>query len=385
MNEKHDRLVGQVRKWLCSQGYEEAGSLQDAPPCVCVDAVFRKAGAPLLLVEAKVVDTYRSQVFPAMVGDAILRFERAAPGQELLLACMLRRVGRRAASDLHRYAEGFRPDLNWFVVDERGSGFTRLHEFSGRVSVQPPVPEEPRSAGPPKGTMFSSNNQWLLKVLLLRGLDGKYWEGPRDEPGSFMDLARISGVPQPSVSKFVARFEKAGFLQRTERGPRIRRHRELLEDWFHAEKQGRHRAIGMRSMYGEDSEEGLLARVGEYARPYIAAGRIAPVAVSHHLACHLLGVGRSTVRSALLHASTPLDEVLSALDLVRDESDSPPMSIRWSPSASHVLRGAVVSDGVPVCDLLQCYLDVRSSRARGEEQARYLLDKVLMPHFEGAA
>lgn len=384
MNEKHDYLLMQVREWLGSHGYREARRGRRVLPEIEVDGVFRKGRSAPLLVEAKVADVYRSQVFPAMVGDAILRLGHAAGEEDLLLAFLLVRMSKRAARDMEEYASRFRPDLNWFVIDEAGHGMARLHGAPEEVSVRPLVPAgQPRGGSAAKGSVFSPNNQWLLKVLLLHGLDPKYWGGPQGEPNGVVDLAGIAGVPQPSVSKFVSRFEEAGFLHRAKQGLRLRRHRELLNDWYHAGKPGRLKAVGVRPMYGDEPEERLLEKIGKYCHSWIASGGMPPVAVSHHLGCHLLGVGRSNVRAVLLHASEPIDDVLSALDLVRDDSDSPRVLLRWSRSAAPVLGGVVVSDGVPVCDILQCYLDVRSSRARGEEQAKYILDKVLMPHFEG--
>jgi hypothetical protein len=42
-----------------------------------------------------------------------------------------------------------------------------------------------------------------------------------------------------------------------------------------------------------------------------------------------------------------------------------------------------MADGVPACDALQCYHDVRLSPARGFEQAEAIMDRILRPHFEG--
>ena len=44
-------------------------------------------------------------------------------------------------------------------------------------------------------------------------------------------------------------------------------------------------------------------------------------------------------------------------------------------------RGTSLADGLCVCDILQCYLDVRGSRARGQEQADYIADNILLPYF----
>jgi hypothetical protein len=105
--------------------------------------------------------------------------------------------------------------------------------------------------------------------------------------------------------------------------------------------------------------------------------------VGHHLACHLLKLGRSNVRFAKIYANRPVEGIMSALDLARDESADPQMILAVPPVSQPVLAGHVGCEGIPVCDVLQCYLDVRSSLARGNEQAEFILEKILMPHFEG--
>lgn len=71
---------------------------------------------------------------------------------------------------------------------------------------------------------------------------------------------------------------------------------------------------------------------------------------------------------------------MEELDLVDDESGSAAV---WLVSRDFeaVRLGSVVADGLPVCDILQCYLDVRGSRARGQEQADYIAENILLPHF----
>jgi hypothetical protein len=49
---------------------------------------------------------------------------------------------------------------------------------------------------------------------------------------------------------------------------------------------------------------------------------------------------------------------------------------RWPES---IFRAAVRVDGVPVADVIQCWLDVSSEPARGAEQARFIWKRVLGP------
>ena len=76
-------------------------------------------------------------------------------------------------------------------------------------------------------------------------------------------------------------------------------------------------------------------------------------------------------------------EVMAALDLAPAERGEGRLALVVPRSPESVFGGFVWADGVPVCDALQCYLDVRLSPARGMEQAEVIMSRVLWPHFEG--
>jgi hypothetical protein len=58
--------------------------------------------------------------------------------------------------------------------------------------------------------------------------------------------------------------------------------------------------------------------------------------------------------------------------------------LRQHPYPNTVFRGVQVQGGVPVTDLLQCWLDVGEHPARGEEMGQVLYQKVLQPYLIGA-
>jgi len=53
---------------------------------------------------------------------------------------------------------------------------------------------------------------------------------------------------------------------------------------------------------------------------------------------------------------------------------------RWPES---VFRGAVSVGGVPVADVIQCWLDVSAEPGRGAEQAAFIWQRVLGPAIAG--
>jgi hypothetical protein len=375
--EKCDYLLRSLRDWLDGLGYDES-QVHPRLGHLKPDLVVQR-GNDLLLVEAKVANLYRSQVFPALVGDIILRAKASAgEGSGILIALLIKRMSDMAVNDLRSYAQDFLPELNWFLMDEAGNGVARIHGQDSALSLSPlQVDDSSGKAAAPQPSLFSLNNQWLLKMLLLPGIDPKYWGGAEEIPSSIVGLAKAARVPQPSVSSFISRFEQAEYIRREKGALVVVRHRELLDEWFYACKGSQAERVPVKSMYGDDPER-FLRRIRDQSRNPDSPDMI----VSYHLACHLRGVGRSNVRVGWAYSCRSLEIIMRDYDLVEDKSPSPSFWIVPG-KAMAVKRGAVDVGGIPVCDILQCYLDVRESHARGQEQADYILNEILMPHFEG--
>jgi len=58
--------------------------------------------------------------------------------------------------------------------------------------------------------------------------------------------------------------------------------------------------------------------------------------------------------------------------------------VRIPGNRESVFRGLVERNGVPVCDILQVWLDVGQHPARGKEQADMIWRKILSPAFESS-
>jgi hypothetical protein len=217
----------------------------------------------------------------------------------------------------------------------------------------------------------------------MPGLDRRYWGGPHQQALSVNELAEISRVSQPAVSSFISRAAAAGFVRRLQSGFVVVRHQELLEDWVYAIKHGRRDEMSLQFVYPDEPNEQWLKKVRSFCLPPENDPSQPPLVVGSHLACHLMGVGRSNVRLPWLYACGKPPEIMAALDLAPAERGSGQLSLLVPSSRESVFGGFVWVDGVPVCDALQCYLDVRLSHARGMEQAEIIMDRILRPHFEG--
>ena len=377
---KEEYLVKQLRDWLQEQGLQPEVQQKIPGQGLRLDLVVRGC-RPEILVEAKAAQDYRSKIFPALIGDVLLRAKHDYPSSDLLVAFLIKNFNQKAVHDLEAYADSYMPKLHWFLLDESGIGVARLHGKEHSLEL-PPISKDssrrPKSSSP-RSSPFRPIDRHLMKILLMPGINPRYWGGPQRRPDGIGNLARAAGVSQPSASKFVKRFEAKGYIRREARELIVMRHEELLDDWFHALKHEMDK-IPVRSMYGDPPEK-LVERLS------VKSELKAPLAgiVGHHLACHFHGVGRSSVKSAIIYAPQELsDQLMHDRDLVEDDSDSPSIWIVHRDFDS-VSQGAVIANGVWVCDILQCYLDVRSAKARGQEQADYVLENILLPHFRSAS
>jgi hypothetical protein len=391
MESRDKYILAQVANILSKRGFSKVNPEEVNMEGMKVDAVFRKGVESVLIVDSKAVHAYRAPEFRAWIGDAILRFEHGAkichkPRNRFLLAVLMGRMSKKAAADLQDYAQKYLPDLNWILLDESGVGLIHVdgkdEELAVSVSFKKESVHCPASS---QGNLFSPKNQWLLKVLLLPGIDQRYWGGPKQKPQSVGELAEVSVVSQPAVSAFINRAEQSGFLKRSSQGFIIQRHQELLEDWAYALKHKHRDQVGLRFLYENEPEDRFLKKIRDYCNKSKDCGQGLPIVLGRHLACHLLGIGRSNVRSASLYASRPQEEILSALDLVVDESKSASsLVLVRAPFPKAIFDSSALIDDVPVSDIVQCYLDVYHSIDRGREQAEYIYQKVLGPFFERA-
>jgi hypothetical protein len=376
---KEEYLVHSLAEWLRLHGLQPSVAQPDQS-LLRLDLVVHGGSIPII-VEAKVAHDYRSKVFPALVGDLLLRAKYAHPDSQLMAAFLIKKFNRKAVLNLEDYARNFHPGLHWFLLDESGVGAVCLHGGRHEISLPPFHQDSSRQSGASSvsGRLFSPIDRRLLKVLLMPGIDPRYWGGPQACPEGIVNLAKAACVSQSRVSKFVKKFEESGYIQRKDRNFFMVRHEELLEDWFHALKHDNRDERPVRSMYG-DSIESVIEKL----RPHSGSKDLSSAIIGYHMACHLHGVGRSSVKPAMIYACAPNDKLMVDLDLVVDDSGS---SALWlvRRDIESVRQGAVIARGLPVCDVLQCYLDVRRSRARGQEQADYILENILMPHFRSRA
>ncbi len=382
MKTREEYLRDTVERLLSGKGFQPI--LQEpVADDFCAD-MRMVSGNSVLFISCRCLPVYRAMTFRPLVGDAILRFKHSdvSSGQSssLLLAIMLGRMSSRSIDDLRDYANRYARDLNWLVIAENGRGVMCFESREIPIEIAPYRERSHPSGLSGPGNLFSPKNQYLLKLLLMPGVPEKYWGGPKRRPLNISELATSSGVSQPAVSQFVQRAEIGGFLRRSPDGLRMVNHRELLEDWSYAVKHRPPKSVPVRHLHGREPEDRFLSRIREYCK---AGQHQSPVCIGSHLGCHLLGLGRSNNREMVLHVNGSIESIMNDLDLIPASREQAQLRLVVPAFRPAVFNGCVTIEGLPVTDALQCYLDVRTSPARGREQAETIYERVFMQHFEG--
>jgi len=97
-------------------------------------------------------------------------------------------------------------------------------------------------------------------------------------------------------------------------------------------------------------------------------------------ACDALGVGHVRGAPVHLYVRRAEPELLERLNVaIAPNGQQPDLLLRVARWPESLFRAAVNVDGVPVADVLQCWLDVSGEPARGAEQAAFIWRRVLGP------
>jgi hypothetical protein len=278
-----------------------------------------------------------------------------------------------------RFGEG----AAWGAMDD--SGLVALHGH-GLEDVQRPRRRLLRkNAGPiaSHSDFLSDLGQWMLKVVVSHLLPPELRvaspvnQQRADAPiANATMLSKAAGVSVPSAARFVAALRKETFLAEEERFLRIIRIEQLLDQWRAVYKRQPSEVRARWLLSRKSSDAQLQRAVAKWSSPenraclgLFAAGERLGFPFVRGVAPHLY-LERVSIE-ALRELGLRLAEPGEPADVI----------IREPRYAESVFRGARVHDGVPVADVLQCWLDVASSPARGEEMAAHLYESVIYPNL----
>lgn len=367
MKPPHDRFVRGLRK-LGFTGVRRA-----APGPYFTAARGKRRFA----IELEAVAPYRASDLRGRMAEAILHLQKHGGGAKQLVAIYLPRLTPSAMEAIEVFIDEYAAHASWIAFDEQGSWKWRLEGTRGREAAPRPVarPKSSRVFDP-----FAPKSEWALKVLLLAGIDEKYFGLSKQQfaspPSSVQQLHRISGVAQSHVWNLVDNLRRLEYLAAVP-DLRFRDVRRLIEDWARARRAKASATTAFaKPLFASETRAACLGRL---AGATSSSGT--RVIVGSFEACRRLGVARSSVEMIRLYANDPPGTLMKTLDLAPSNPAEAWIELAPPEEFNLVSGASVLIERTPVTDILQCLLDVRYHPVRGGEQAEFILESILMPHF----
>jgi hypothetical protein len=358
-----------------------------------VDFVFRR-GKKKYAIEVKhsrKIQLALSHLLPR--GILLLEAAKRIGGHIPIVAVVVEKLDQRDIRRMADFIHHFAPEVGWLLIDEYGGGafkdpdkdeYEDLPQLNRRP-LMPHGPFEPESPVSyyPKQLSFSDLDQWLLKVFLLGrpGVAADYWGGPQGMVGNAFQLSKLADVSPPVANSWVNAMESSGYLKRIGRKKLIPlRPNALTEEWRGQYRFGDNRILPYRSVYP-------VSKADQYADDLLkklkSIDKSVSLAISGHQACRLLGIKHSSAKSIHIYFWGNVANVASLLGLIPAESPSEANLFLVEPKYPRsVFGGRVVKGNIPICDILQCYLDLYNLPDRGREQADFVFEDILTKIFE---
>lgn len=344
------------------------------------------------VVEIKIGPEGRRDRLLPLLALAILQvqqYARHSPKPVVPLAIVgARRVSESLVDDVRRFAQEYAPGVAVGLIDLEGfqwfhgpgleSMNTRRERTAKRLHLGTPEPTT---------HLFSDLNQWMLKVLLAPQVKPALLAAPRGEYRNASELASAACVSVMSAFRFIRQLLIEGFLDEADSPIKLVRLEELLRRWQAANLRPA-REVGVRWVIRGDPAQQI-----HYALRAEAHGQDAHLSKSSRnrantiRSCLALFAAADAHGFGLVHGVAPhiclerLDtSALQSMGLsVETQSTSPDVYVRVPATRESVFRGAVIRNGMRVCDLLQVWLDTSAYPARGQEQSEIIYQRMLKP------
>ncbi len=327
-------------------------------------------------VEVKVAREFADWVFhwmarPILALQAAHRLKSWEPILAIYVDSIDLRIVRRFKGQIALYA----PNL-WSLVAD-GHGSLVAHLPSGDEEEIGDL-HSPRSGYASAKLSFGDLDQWLLKVLLFARPQAAGWGGPRGPIRNLAQLAKLAVVSPPLVYRWAAAMERGGYLaKRMGRVPVLANLDALLGEWRGRYRVSDNNPIPCSSVFGEHADESFRDEFLNRLRHL--SDSAPPCALTGHQACRLYRLKHSDARSIHVYYSGEPSVLMEALQLVPSDNPVAPVVLLQPRHRRSVFGGVSRVDDVPVCDVLQVYLDLYHLPDRGREQADFVYERILEP------
>ncbi len=353
-----------------------------------IDLLYTRDGKEFAVEVKQSRDT--RQVISHLLPRAIVLLQavcREKRDYQAIVAVVVDHYDKKFAARLDKYMESYAPSILWVLADQNGRCVCHRRMPAPRMAAES-VSDRESDFDPSELTSkplsFSDLDQWLIKFLIFSRSPSaeKFWRGTLERARNAYQLSKLAHVSAPAANAWVNKMEASGYLKKRGRGDLIPlRPPAMFDEW-----RGRYRMEvnekrhGFRLIYPARDNEELVEELLENIRHFITYIDIAKLAISAHLACRLYGLKHVSSSSIHIYCTGNIAQVVKHLKLVPAETASYADLFLIEPKyPQSVFYGAVEKNGFPLCDILQCYLDLYHLPDRGREQADFIMEDIIMP------
>jgi hypothetical protein len=301
------------------------------------------------------------------------------------------RIPQSVAKQVLQFAMRHAPGVAVGLIDSEGFRAFQGHGLEALDAERSGSSRGELAAHGQSSYLFSNLNQWMLKILLSSKIPESLLSAPRGRYRNASQLAQSAGVSVMSAFRFLRQLSKEGFLDKDEGWLRIVRIEELMQRWRSANQRSAIELpvrwilrgnedqlyVALRSYVSQMGARASQSRRSRDGRVLKSAPR---VCLGLFAAADLLGFRFVNGIPPHIYLERSEMEVLKDFGLsVKDAEGRPDAYVRIPESEEAVFRASVMRDGLPVCDIVQVWLDVSNYPARGEEQAEQIWRRVLAP------
>jgi hypothetical protein len=305
---------------------------------------------------------------------------------------------QRIEEYLARYNLG--ENFNWLIVDDRGSIIGKFRERDIKKEIQWSWLKSKKILTPQMKEKtpitFSPIQQWLLKNLLLNGLNENenasggnlsVWaKGFNHSLSDYKSLANATGVSPSSCFNFIKLLIDSNYLSITGYDYHFKNLDDLFQLWtnrYLSEKKEEAYLTPIRPLLTiEEWRQMALTKFRDFS-----LSNPSEIILGGHLGAKAMGLSFSNESSVIFYChsvdSKKFENFLKAMKLRFAENNEDGILVHLQKTPYPVLKLLEMgNEDRMFVDPIQLFLDVQYFGARGKEQSEYIYNKLLVKHFK---
>jgi hypothetical protein len=329
--------------------------------------------------------------------------------EEFLLIIKTNKVSNQIIKKVKDFLREYQAEqLNWILIDESSlmRGIYQGKELSEKDQLKS-IEHRTRNIDEFKNEIqaisFSPVQQWLLKHLLLNGIqdypqntferEGDWWPYSCNENlADYKVLAKESGVSESSCFNFIKNLIQNDYLEKDKFSYRFKKIDQLFKTWLFSYMKDKRTEVYLEPIKPMNTLESWQNSALDVFYRY-TRNSFSRIVMSGHMGTAGAGLSWSNEQSVIFHAlskdSNEFKGLMNELKLRFSEKTNSSIILNLNSMMYPVLqmREDVIKkvgrrDLGIFADPIQLYLDVHLHGARGNEQAEFIYNKILVRHFE---